>query len=570
MSGRTQQHSSWRFHVVWLALVLLGCVLAWRIVMLQVVDRGFLQAQGDARAIRTVSTRATRGVIFDRYGEPLAVSTPVVSIWANPKQVLASNADLSSLAKSLGMPMAVLEKKIHSKANKGFMYLKRQLPPAAAEKILALKYKGIYRERDYKRYYPSGEIAGHLVGFTGLDGAGQEGLELAFDKHLQSVDGSKQILKDLYGNTIKELKQITESAAGKDLQLSIDLRMQYSAYKTLKEAVAKADAQAGSIVLMDVQTGEVLALASQPAFNPNNRSQLKLASLRNRAITDAFEPGSTVKPFTILAALESGKYKPETIVDTNPGYIRVGRKTLHDHNNNGPISVSEIIMKSSQVGITKVALSIEPDAMREAFQRVGLGQSPGTGFPGEGVGVVPSRAKWLDIERATFAYGYGLSVTALQLAQAYQVIAADGVMRRATLLKQNGPVIEEQIVDPQIAQQLQQMLAKVMQAGGTAASSKTVGFSLAGKTGTAHKIGKYGYQEDKYRSLFAGMAPAINPKVVGVVVIEDPKGGRYYGGEIAAPVFASVMGDILPLLNTRPDILDKFAAKPEQLEGSNG
>jgi cell division protein FtsI (penicillin-binding protein 3) len=570
VSSATQQHSSWRFHVVWLALVLLGCILAWRIVMLQVVDRGFLQAQGDARAIRTVATRATRGVIFDRYGEPLAVSTPVVSIWANPKQVLASNADLSVLAKSLGMSTQALEKKINSKANKGFMYLKRQLPPAVAGKILALKYKGVYRERDYKRYYPSGEIAGHLVGFTGLDGTGQEGLELAFDKHLQSVDGSKQILKDLYGNTIKELKQITESAAGKDLQLSIDLRMQYSAYRTLKEAVAKANAQAGSIVLMDVHTGEVLALASQPAFNPNNRSQLKLASLRNRAITDAFEPGSTVKPFTILAALESGKYKPETIVDTNPGYIKVGRKTLQDHHNNGPITVSEIIMKSSQVGITKVALSIEADTVREAFQRVGLGQSPGTGFPGEGVGVVPSRAKWLDIERATFAYGYGLSVTALQLAQAYQVIAADGVMRRATLLKQSGPIAEEQVVDPQIARQLQAMLAKVMREGGTAASARTVGFSLAGKTGTAHKIGKNGYQEDKYRSLFAGMAPAISPKVVGVVVIEDPKGGRYYGGEIAAPVFAGVMGDILPLLNTRPDILDKFAVKPKQLEGSNG
>lgn len=570
MSGATQQHSSWRFHVVWLALVLLGCILVWRIVMLQVVDRGFLQAQGDARAIRTIATRATRGVIFDRYGEPLAVSTPVVSIWANPRQVLASKADLSALAKSLGMSTQLLEKKINSKANKGFMYLKRQLPPAVADNILALKYKGIYRERDYKRYYPSGEIAGHLVGFTGLDGVGQEGLELAFDKHLQSVDGSKQILKDLYGNTIKELKQITESAAGKDLQLSIDLRMQYSAYKTLKEAVAKANAQAGSIVLMDVQTGEVLALASQPAFNPNNRSQLNLASLRNRAITDAFEPGSTVKPFTILAALESGNYKPETIVDTNPGYIKVGRKTLQDHHNNGPITVSEIIMKSSQVGITKVALSIDADTVREAFQRVGLGQSPGTGFPGEGVGVVPSRVKWLDIERATFAYGYGLSVTALQLAQAYQVIAADGVMRRATLLKQDGPIVEEQVVDPHIAKQLQAMLAKVMREGGTAASAKTVGFSLAGKTGTAHKIGKNGYQDNKYRSLFAGMAPATNPKVVGVVVIEDPKGGRYYGGEIAAPVFAGVMGDILPLLKTPPDILEKFAIKPKQVGDSNG
>jgi cell division protein FtsI (penicillin-binding protein 3) len=570
VTSMTQQHSSWRFHVVWLALVLLGCVLVWRIVMLQVVDRGFLQAQGDARAIRTVATRATRGVIFDRHGEPLAVSTPVVSIWANPKQILAANANLSALAKSLGMTLATLEKKINDKASKGFMYLKRQLPPAEAEKILALDYKGIYRERDYKRYYPSGEIAGHLVGFTDLDGMGQEGLELAFDTHLQSVDGSKQILKDLYGNTIKELKQITESAAGEDLQLSIDLRMQYSAYKTLKEAVAKADAQAGSIVLIDVQTGEVLALASQPAFNPNNRSQLKLASLRNRAITDAFEPGSTVKPFTILAALESGKYKPETIIDTNPGFIKVGRKILQDHHNNGPISVSDIIMKSSQVGITKVALSIEANAVSEAFQRVGFGQSPGTGFPGEGVGVLPSRVKWLDIERATFAYGYGLSVTALQLAQAYQVIAANGVMRRATLLKQNGPVAEEQVVDPQIARQLQAMLAKVMQQGGTAASSRTVGFSLAGKTGTAHKIGPNGYQEDKYRSLFAGMAPATNPKVVGVVVIEDPKGGRYYGGEIAAPVFAGVMGEILPLLNIRPDILDKFAVQPKQLGGSNG
>ncbi len=570
MSEGVKQHQAWRFHLVWLALVALGLLLAWRIVVLQVIDTGFLQAQGDARTIRTVTTTATRGVISDRHGEPLAVSTPVMSIWANPKVLLASERDLGELASQLNTSKTKLRDKVKRYANKEFTYLKRQLPPAEAEQVLALKYKGVYSEKDYKRYYPAGETAGHLVGFTGLDGTGQEGVELAFEAHLQSQDGAKQIVKDLYGNTIKELRQISQAEPGNDLQLSIDLRMQYSAYRTLKEAIAKANAQAGSIVLLDVNTGEILALASQPAFNPNNRSQLKINSLRNRAITDAFEPGSTVKPFTMLAALESGEYTPESIIDTHPGYIRVGRKTLQDTRNNGPMTITEIITKSSQVGITKVALSLDPEAVKEVFQRLGLGQSPGTGFPGEGVGLIPSHGSWLDIERATFSYGYGLSVTALQLAQAYQVIAAGGIQRQPTLLKQNGDVAGQRVVSKDIAQQVQSMLATVMQAGGTAASSRIEGYSLAGKTGTAHKLGSKGYEEDQYRALFAGMAPSINPKIVGVVVVEDPKGGRYYGGEIAAPVFSQVMGDVLPLLKTSPDILEHFAQQPKFIGGSNG
>ncbi|MEH6551387.1 MAG: penicillin-binding transpeptidase domain-containing protein [Pseudomonadales bacterium] len=558
--------SFWRFHLVWVLLALLGGLLVARIIMLQLVDtdRGhqFLKDQGDARAIRTVEIQAHRGMIADRNGEPLAVSTPVFSIWANPRRLVASKTDIAALAKALGLPIEKLTKKLESPGSKQFLYLRRQVPPPIATEILDLDIEGIYARREFKRYYPAGEVSAHLVGFTDVDEKGQEGVELAYNEFLESHAGAKQVVKDLRGRTIGEIKQIKEAQPGGDLQLSIDLRIQYAAYRALKQTVSDFDAAGGSVVVLDVKTGEILALASQPAYNPNNRSLMKVANLRNRAITDVFEPGSTVKPFTVLAALESGLYTPDTIIDTHPGYIRVGRKTFEDHHNYGPLNVTQIITKSSQVGTTKIALSLDPEQIRETFYRLGLGQASGTGFPGEALGVMPSRRHWRDIERANFAFGYGLSVTTLQLAQAYQVVANGGYKMPLSLLKLEQPAQAELVVEPLLAKQIRSMLETVGQQGGTAAKAQVEAYNFAGKTGTVHKVGASGYDPHRYMSLFAGMAPVNDPRLVGVVVIDDPKGDKYYGGLVAAPIFSQVIAKALPLLNARPDKLDDFSVMP--------
>lgn len=408
-------------------------------------------------------------------------------------------------------------------------------------------------QREYKRYYPAGEVAAHLVGFTNIDDKGQEGMELAFNEWLRGVPGSKRVLKDRNGNVFRDIDQQTIARSGKDLVLSIDMRLQHLAYRELKGAMRRVGAKSGSVVMLDSATGEVLAMVNQPSFNPNNRRALKPNTMRNRAMTDVFEPGSTVKPLTVVAALETGRYRPSTIIDTSPGYIRVGKKTLPDPINYGAIDVTKILTKSSQVGISKLALDLDEQSVWEVFSRFGLGISSGSGFPGESAGMLPGRPNWRLIERVNFAFGYGLAVTPLQLAQAYSVFASDGVLRPATLVRQVEAVDGQQVIDPVIADQLLTMLKTVTEDGGTATRAQVVAYSVAGKTGTVHKAGVGGYADDRYMAVFAGVAPASNPRIVTVVMIDEPNLDKYHGGEAAAPVFARVVTDALRILNVAPD-----------------
>ncbi|BFM17319.1 peptidoglycan D,D-transpeptidase FtsI [Maricurvus nonylphenolicus] len=553
----------WRFYFVVLALLVVVGFMLTHLARLQVVpgeEKGFefLQGQGDARTVRTESIAAYRGVITDRHGEPLAVSTPVVSLWANPQVLLQAPEVWSALAGELGKDKDALAEKLNRYRNKEFVYLRRHMPPQDAEKLLANDWPGVYGRTEYQRYYPAGEVAAHLVGFTDIDERGREGMELAFEDWLQGKSGAKQVVKDLKGRVIKDDGLLRAPQPGQDLMLSVDLRMQYLAYRELKAAVTRHKAKSGSVVVLDTESGDVLAVANQPAYNPNDRSRIRVDALRNRALTDQFEPGSTMKPLTVLAAMETKRYTPGTLIDTRPGYIRVGKKTLLDPINYGVIDVTRILTKSSQVGITKMALDMEPEHVRDIFFRLGFGQSTGTGFPGEGVGVLPNKSKWHPIERANFAFGHGLSVTTLQLAQAYNVLANRGEKQPLSLVRRAGAAFgeglpAEQVVEPKLADQVVKMLTTVVGPDGTAKRARLDGYQVAGKTGTIHKVGAEGYAADRYIGVFAGMAPANDPKVVAVVVINEPTDGKYFGGEVAAPVFANVTQGVLRLMRVPPN-----------------
>ena len=554
--------SRWRYALVVGGLSLLPAVAVWHIAGLQVMpsaDRGyeFLQNQGVARTVRTATIPAYRGVISDRHGVPLAVSTPVVSLWANPQELVAEAEGLDKLAAGLGLSTKQLKQKLVRYADKEFMYLARHLAPDRAKLLLNLKVPGVYPRDEFKRFYPAGEVVAQLVGFTNIDDQGQEGMELAFDDLLTGVPGAKKILKDLKGHAIKDLSLVRSEKPGENLALSIDLRLQYAAYRELKAAVARHRASSGMVVVLDAQSGEVLAMANQPSFNPNDRAKLSADALRNRTVTDLLEPGSLVKPLTIAAALESGKFQPHTLIDTSPGYLQVGRKTFVDAKNYGLIDVTKILTKSSQVGTTKVALSLEPDHVRDMFQRVGIGDSPGTGFPGESPGSLPQHRNWKPVARANFAFGYGFSATALQLAQAYSVLANDGVKKPVSLLRSQTDYPGEQVLEKQVAQQVRSMLKTVTRKGGTGTRAAIPTYEVAGKTGTVHKVGKHGYEKNRYVALFAGMAPADNPRLVTVVIVNDPRGDEYFGGQVAGPVFASVMADALRILKVPPKQLSE-------------
>ena len=562
----------WRLRAVVVLLLLLLGLLVWRLLSLQVLEaeRGyeFLQGQGDARTIRTEIIPAHRGQIVDRNGEPLAISTPVVSIWANPSETSADRTGWRELAKRLDLSVDSLEQKMAHRG-KRFVYLRRHLPPAEAEAVLALKVAGVYGQREYRRFYPAGDVTAHLLGFTNIDDRGQEGMELAYDDWLSGQPGSKRVMKDLSGKIIREIDAGKAARPGRDLMLSIDLRLQYLAYRELRTQLQEMGAAAGSVVMLDSHTGEVLAMANHPSFNPNNRTRLNPASMRNRAMIDLIEPGSTMKPLTVVAALESGKYTPDTPVDASPGWIRVDRKTLKDPVNYGPITVTKVITKSSQVGTTRIALSLDHKAIWDVFRRFGLGASPDTGFPGESYGLLPNRRRWSDIERVNFAFGYGLSVTPLQLARAYGVFAAGGRIYPVTLIKRDQPAKGEQVIAAGVAHELVDMLMTVTGPEGTAKRARIPSYTVAGKTGTVHKVGARGYEEDRYRSIFAGFAPATAPRIVTVVVVDDPSKGRYFGGEVAAPVFARVVGGAMRMMNVAPDANSPAAvaqstAKPVQ------
>ena len=558
--------SPWRFRIVVGALLVLALLLVWRTLTLQVldVDRGyeFLQGQGNARTNRTEVIPAHRGIITDRNGEPLAVSTPVASIWANPQELKEAKGEWARLAASLDMSAPELSRRIERYSASQFMYLRRHMAPAAAQQVIQMKVPGVYLQREYRRFYPAGEVTAHILGFTDIDDRGQEGLELAYDEWLNGTPGRKQVLKDLYGNIIREIDAGEAASPGKNIQLSIDLRLQYLAYKELKTAINKTGAKAGSVVIIDSESGEVLAMVNQPSFNPNNRRQLIPDAMRNRAVIDMFEPGSTVKPLTIVAGLESGKYDPETVINTNPGYIKVGPKVLEDHRNYGAITVAEVLKKSSQVGTTKIALSLDEHDVWGVFNRFGLGRSTGSGFPGESNGMLPNRPNWRAIERATFAFGYGLTVTNLQLAQAYSVFANKGMFQQVSLLKRTEKPVKQQVISAKIARQVVDMLEEVTELGGTATRAQVDAYRIAGKTGTSHKAEAGGYAKSRYFALFAGVAPASNPRIVAVVTIDEPH-GDYFGGLVAAPVFSKVVSDALRLLNIAPDNLEPEDPKPK-------
>lgn len=535
---------------------LIMAALAWRAVDLQLLSKHFLQQQGDARYLRVVTVPASRGTITDRHGEPLAVSTPVDSVWANPKELMQARDRWKDLARALEIPYKRFEPLVERHQQREFVYLRRRVHPELADKVMALQVPGVALQREYRRYYPAGEVTAHVVGFTNVDDAGQEGLELAYDKWLLGEPGTKRVIKDRLGRIVENVENIREPVHGRNLMLSIDRRLQYLAYRELKAAVRKHGAKSGSVVVLDARTGEVLAMANQPAYNPNNRGSLRVDRYRNRAVTDVFEPGSTIKPFTIGVALASGKYQGATLLNTAPGYMRVGRNTIRDIRNYGSIDVTTVIQKSSNVGTSKIALTLAPEKLWEMFSGIGFGIATGTGFPGEVNGVLPGHWRWQPIDQATIAFGYGLSVTPLQLARAYMVLAADGELRPVTF--EYHPTVTEghSVMTPEVARQLRAMLETVIDDGGTGQLARVAGYRTAGKTGTVRKSGVSGYQEDRYTSMFAGMVPATNPRLVMVVTIDEPSAGDYYGGVIAAPVFANVMAGALRLLDSAPDDQD--------------
>jgi len=529
--------------------------LVWRAVDLQLLHKEFLQGQGDARHLRVVSMPAHRGMITDRNGEPLAISTPVDSIWANPRDLLEARGEWKQLAKALDVDRAWLKARIEHNANREFVYLKRHVPPPVAEQVLALGIPGVSAQREYRRYYPTGEVAGHLLGFTNVDDEGQEGVELRFDQQLRGTPGSMRVVRDRLGRIVETVERLSEPVPGRDIALSIDRRIQYLAYRELKAAVQMNHAKAGSAVVLDVQTGEVLAMVNQPTFNPNNREGLRSERYRNRAVTDQYEPGSTVKPFTVAMALESGQYQPSTPIDTTPGTLRVGPNTIRDVHDYGLIDVSTVIIKSSNVGAGKLALALPAEQLWRKFTQVGLGSATGIDFPGEAGGSLPDYHRWYPIDRVTFSFGYGLSVSTLQLARAYAAIASGGVLKPVSLVPVSQPPAGERVMSEKIAQQLIPMLEGAASEKGTGGAARVAGYRVAGKTGTVRKSAAGGYAEDSYFSLFAGMIPASHPRLVMVVMINDPRGDAFYGGAVAAPVFGRVMGGAVRLLDIEPDNL---------------
>ncbi|MBT4519966.1 MAG: penicillin-binding protein 2 [Halieaceae bacterium] len=565
--GVSQPVAVWRFYAVIALLCSLLALLVGTLLSLQVldIDRGyrFLQDQGVMRSVRTAEIPASRGMISDRRGEPLAVSTPVVSLWADP-QILKGSKRLSELAGALGMKLQTLEDKLLRYKNKQFMYLQRHSMPAQARKVLDRQIEGVYGKREYRRFYPAGEVAAHLVGVTNVDDKGITGLELAYDDWLRGTPGKKKVIKDLHGEVVRDIGIIQAARPGKDLSLSIDLRLQYLQHRELHRAMTITGAVSGSIVTLNSKTGEVLGMVNYPAYNPNSRNKRSLGAMRNRAMIDVYEPGSTLKPLTVVAALESGRFSTETIIDTAPGSILVGKKLLTDPRDYGAISVSRIVEKSSQVGITKIALDLGVDPIRQVFDRFGLGRLAGTGFPGESGGLLPNHRSWSPIEYVNLAFGYGLNATPLQVARAYTAFANAGVLMQVSLL-----ALEQEkpdgirVIDPDIARQMIRVLEAVTQEHGTAQKARVPGYDVAGKTGTVYKVGTAGYSTDRYVALFAGIAPVNDPQIVTVVVINEPKGKAHGGGSAAAPVFSRVAEGALRLLRVPSAKAESVVAAPE-------
>lgn len=546
----TDYAGRWRFLMLGMMAAML--VLIGRAIDLQVLDRQFLQHQGDMRHVGIVPISAHRGRIIDRNGELLAISTPVKSVWVNPKEFEASDRDLKTLADVLGLSPKALRDRV-SVTDRSFVYLKRRISPELADQAMALQIPGIYADREFRRYYPTGEVTSHLLGFNNVDDQGQEGLELAYNDWLKGVLGARRMIRDGKRRLIEDLEIVKPPVAGKDLVISVDQRLQYLAYRELKKAVLQHKARSGSLVLLDAENGEVLAMVNQPPFNPNSRLKLSGSVTRNRAITDVFEPGSTIKPFLVACALELGKVRPDTIIDTTPGQMRVGHNVVKDVHNYGVLDVTRILQKSSNVGVTKIALNLPSNKFWAFYNNLGFGQPLDTGFPGEASGRLTEHQSWRQFEQATLSFGYGLSTSLLQLGRAYLALANDGAIPMVSLLKRDKPAETHRIMSEKSARTVLGMLEQVVTREGTALKASVPGYRIAGKTGTVKKTGARGYQESAYLSLFAGMAPASDPKLVMVVLIDEPSAGEYYGGAVAAPVFSSVMEGALRQLNIPPD-----------------
>lgn len=549
---RPRSHNS-RTAVVF-ALLMGGLVLLTaRALYLQVVSADYLQRQGHARHSRIVKDNSHRGMILDRTGTPLAVSVPVDSVWAHPATLLDERRQWPALARLLDMSPDELSRLVNRHAEREFMYLKRHVPPAVAARVTALKMSGVSLLREYRRYYPAGSVAGHVLGFTNVDDNGLEGIELAYDEWLRAVPGTKRVLRDLHGNAVEVAESIRLPVPGRDLVVSLDRRIQYLAYRELKQAVATHGAAAGSAIVLDVRTGEVLAMVNEPDFNPNNRAQSQSHTFRNRAVTDLFEPGSTLKPFTVATALESGKFTGTTLIDTAPGSMQLGGRTIRDIHNYGLISVARVIEKSSNIGAAKIALALDKQSLWDTLRRVGFGQPTGSQLPGEASGMLHPASGITARDLASLAYGYGVSTTPLQLARAYAVLANGGVLIPVTLLKRDDAPEATRVFAPAVANPLARMLEGAVGEQGTGTAARVADYRVAGKTGTVRKLVAGAYSESEYLSSFAGFAPLAEPRLAMVVVIDTPRRGGYFGGEVAAPVFGRVMAGALRLLDVAPD-----------------
>lgn len=543
----------WRSKLIVAGIAVAFLGLAGRAAWVQVFGNEFYRKQGEVRFARTLELPANRGRIVDRNGLLLATSVPVPSIWAIPEDVERDKAKLAQLAKLLEMPLPDLMRRLEDE-DKNFVWLKRQVDESVATRITALDIKGIYQRKEYRRQYPEGEAAAHVVGFTDIEDHGQEGVELAFNKELGGRPGSRRVIKDRLGRIVEDVGEQVPPVDGKDLHLSIDSKVQFFAYQKLRDAVQENKAKAGSVVVLDVDTGEVLALANYPSYHPGKRQNLTGAQLRNRALTDTFEPGSTMKPFIAALALEKGLVKPTTPIQTAPGRISIGGSTISDAHPHGVLTVNEVIQKSSNVGTVKMAMQMQPREMWELYTSVGFGQRPQLPFPGIVSGKLRAPKTWRPIEQATMSYGYGLSSSLFQLARAYSVFARDGELVPVTLLRSEGSAAGVRVLQPGNAQAVRQMLHLATQSGGTAPKAQTMGYSVGGKTGTAHKQEGKGYAERKYRGFFVGVAPIDKPRIVVAVMIDEPSAGKYFGGDVAAPVFSATVQQSLRMLGVQPDM----------------
>jgi cell division protein FtsI (penicillin-binding protein 3) len=545
---------TWRFRFILILLSLIFLTLIGRMSYLMIFHRGFLQKESNARVMRVIEDPAYRGMILDRNSSPLAISTPMKAVWVVPQNFDPTPEQLHRLASLLEIRSDTIIESVKKNSSREFLYLRRGLQPDVGEQIANLKIPGLFLRQEYRRYYPQADVDSHILGFTNIDDQGQEGIELTYNNLLRGQTGERRVIKDRMGHIVEDMGVLKESIPGQNVILSIDQRIQYLAYKSLSETMSKTAAKAGSIVVLDIKTGEVLAMVNAPSFNPNQARAKRDDNLRNRAVTDVFEPGSTIKPFSVYLGLESGKYLPNTLIQTAPGWVMIGKHKVQDVHNHGTINVSEVLKYSSNIGVSRIVLSLPANSLWTLLDKMGFGKTTGSGFPGESGGELVDRRVWDPFVLSTLSFGYGMSSTALQLAQAYATIGAYGLKRPVSLLKVNSDVVGgQQVMDPVVTSKVISMMQSVTDDGGTATVARVPGYFVAGKTGTSQIVGPHGYIRNRHNAVFAGIAPATNPRLVVIVYIHDPGKGAYYAGVIAAPLFATVMAEALQVLNVPTD-----------------